>query len=102
MSDSAVAFVLHREGVREMQLMPPCSINRDFRFAFRLQTNVPPFASAPDLSCVCFHPKAPGHARLDRLRDQNAMFFPISKRFLGHLPVNSPPSYRLVSPSCRG
>jgi hypothetical protein len=35
-------------------------MERNFRFAFRLRTDISPFASARDLFCIRFDPKAPG------------------------------------------
>ena len=34
--------------------------NRNFRFAFRPRTNIPPFASARELFCIGLRPKTPG------------------------------------------
>jgi hypothetical protein len=48
-----------------------------------------------------FQDHSPGRARQDLCRNQKAMICPISKRFLRHPSLNSPPSSRLVSPACR-
>ena len=49
-----------------------------------------------------FRPRPePERAPLGHCRDKKAMTFRISQRFHEHLPVNSPPSSRLVSHRCR-
>jgi hypothetical protein len=77
---------------------------RNFRFAFRLRINIPPFASARDLFCICFHPNGsavPGWAASGA---KEPRFFPLSKHFLGHPSLNllrHPDWFRLAAaPMC--
>jgi len=79
----------------------PPGLNRDFHFAFRTAGNLHPFASARHFFLHSFQGQRPGRARQGLCRDQKAMIYRISKRFLGHPSLNSPPSSSLVSPSCR-
>jgi len=48
-----------------------------------------------------FQGQRAGRAWLGRLRAPKTTICTISKRFHGHLSLNSPPSSRLVSPGCR-
>ena len=54
-----------------------------------------------DLFLHSFQSQRTGRARQGLCQNPKAMICPISKRFLRHPSLNSPPSSRLVSPGCR-
>ena len=65
------------------------AFDRNFRFAFWLRTNIPAFASARDLSCIRFHPKAPGVPSNAFAGTHKPSFAPFRSDFT-HTPPSTP------------
>ena len=78
--------------------------NRNFHFAFRLPTNIPPFASAADSFSHSFQGERPERAQWGLWGENKTNIIPISRQFLGHFfvtPLRGSDWFRLAAAPIR-